>query len=192
MLYAWAAAIGYIALVSAWSARGEGVEGAAVVDHALVWISWAGGAAAWAAARNVEAEEARLGLPSLASLRGTSPRAFFIARTVATAALVARAVALPAMLLAVCSGLLGRASGGAVTTIKTTGGVFVYALLFGIAFGGVARLSSQVSARHGRIVFVALVLGPELLRGVIGDVPTLVSGFGMLIELMTGMGSAAA
>jgi hypothetical protein len=191
-LYCWVAAVGFIALASVWSVRGEAVEGAAVVSHALAWISWAGGTAAWVAARNVEADEARLGLVSLAALRGTSPREFSMARVAATTTLVARAVGLPALVLALCAGFLGRASGGGIAVVKLAGAVLLYAVLFGVAFGGVARLSSRVSPRHGRIVFIALVLGPELLRGLFGDVPTLVSGFANLIDLVTATGSAAA
>jgi hypothetical protein len=187
VLYAWAAAIGYIALAGVWSARGENVAGAALVARVLAWISWAGGSAAWVASRHVEAEEARLGLTGLAALRGASPRAFFVARTVATVALVARVVGLPALLASVCMAVLGRASGAA----GLIGATIVYAVLFGVAFGGLARLSSGVSPRHGRLVFVALVLGPEVLRGVLGDVPALITGFGELIDLLFGVGGTA-
>jgi hypothetical protein len=128
----------------------------------------------------------------LAALRGASPRAFATARVVATTILVARAVGLPALVLAVFAGVLGRASSSSIAAVAVGGAVVAYSLLFGIAFGGVARLSSRVSARHGRLVFVALVLGPELLRGVLGDVPTLVSGFADLIDLMMGTGGASA
>src|SRR6185503_16372721 len=111
--YAWAAAIGYVALAGAWSVKGENVAGAALVARALVWISWAGGSAAWVASRPVEEEEARLGLTGLAALRGASLRTFFVARVVATIVLVARVVGLPALFVSVCMATLGRASGAA-------------------------------------------------------------------------------
>lgn len=186
VLYAWAAATGYVALAGVWTFKGENVAAAPLVARALVWISWAAGTAAWVAARNVEDEEARLGLTGLAALRGASPQAFLVARTVATAMLVARVVGLPALVASVCVVALGRVSG-----LSIIGATLVYSLLFGIVFGGVARLSSSVSPRHGRIVFVALVLGPEILRGVMGDVPGLVSGFAELIDLLFGMGGAS-
>jgi hypothetical protein len=110
-----------------------------------------------------------------------------VARVVATVVLVARVVGLPALLVSVCVAALGRASGAA----SLVGATILYALLFGVAFGGLARLSSSVSPRHGRIVFVALVLGPEILRSVLGDVPALVTGFGELIDLLFGVGGAA-
>lgn len=186
-LYAWAAAIGYVGLAGAWSAKGEVVVGAALVARALVWISWAGGSAAWVASRPIEDQEARLGLTALAALRGASPRTFVVARALATMGLVARVVGLPALFVSVFVAVLGRAPGAAAVV----GATIVYAILFGIAFGGLARLSSSVSPRHGRIVFVALVLGPEILRGALGDVPALVTGFGYLIDLLFGVGGAA-
>ena len=191
MLYAWAAALGYVALAGAWSVRGEGVAEAPLVARALVWISWAGGSAAWVASRNVEEEETRLGLTALAALRGASPRAYQVARTSATVMLVARTVGLPAVVASVCVAALGGVSGSR-PGLSLVGATIVYALLFGVVFGSVARLSSSVSPRHGRVVFVALVLGPEMLRTVMGDVPALVSGFAELIDLLLGVGSASA
>jgi hypothetical protein len=190
-LYAWAAALGYVALAGAWSVRGESVAEAQLVARARVWISWAGGTAAWVAARNVEVEETRLGLTGLAALRGASPRAYLVARVAATMMLVARVVGLPAVAAAVCVAALGGISAVRVGP-SVVGATLMYALIFGVVFGGAARLASSVSPRHGRVVFVALVLGPEVLRGAIGDVPGLVSGFAELIDLLFGVGSASA
>lgn len=192
-IYAWAAAVTYLALAASWWSRGDDVGVGAIVSRALVWISWSGGVAAWVTARHVEADEARLGLDELAALRGASPRAFAGARITATMALVARVVGLPSIALTASILLLARsiAAGGAAA-ITLFAGAIVYSLLFGVTFGGLARLSSHLSPRHGRVLFVALALGPEVLRGVIGDVPSLVSGFGELIDLVTSSGGTAA
>jgi len=191
-IYAWAAAVTYAVLGAMWSARGDGVQSSAIVGRALVWISWAGGVAAWVTARRVEADEARLGLNELAALHGASPRAFFVARVVATMTLVARAVAFPGVLLCVLLPALTRAPEGAAAGVLLAVRVVIYAMVFGAVFGGLARLSSQLSPRHGRLLFVALVIGPEVMRGVFGDLPSLVSGFGELIELLVGPGGVAA
>jgi len=188
-VYAWAAALGYATLAAIWSTRGDSVSPSALVYRALVWISWAGGVSAWALARNVEDADARLGLDALAALRGASPRDVFVARIVATAAFVARTVALPGIVLCVTVAILARSPTSAAEIAAT---VLVYAILFGIVFGCLARFASHVSPRHGRIVFAALVLGPELLRSVFDDVPTLIAAFGGLIDLFLGFGGTAA
>jgi hypothetical protein len=100
--------------------------------------------------------------------------------------LVARVVGLPAVVASIGLVALGGVS-GVRPGASVVGATIVYALLFGVVFGGVARLSSSMSPRHGRIVFVALVLGPELLSAM-GDVPGLVFGFSQLIELLFGSG----
>jgi hypothetical protein len=178
-------------MAGAWSVRGESVSEAHLVARALVWISWAGGSAAWVAARNVEEEETRLGLTGLAALRGASARAYLAARTAATMMLVARVVGLPAVAASVCVTALGGIS-AVRSGLSLVGATMAYAVLFGVVFGGAARLSSSVSPRHGRVVFAALVLGPELLRGALGDIPALASGFAELIDLLLGVGSASA
>jgi hypothetical protein len=191
-LYAWAAAVTYVALGAAWAARGDDVSPGGIVARALIWISLAAGVVAWATARHVEADETRLGLDELAALRGASPPAFQVSRVLATMWLVVRAVAFPSVFL--CLGLLAvyRASGGVAAWLFLVVRVTVYSLLFGIAFGGLSRVSSRLSPRHGRLVFVALVLLPEVMRSVFGDAPTLISGFGELIDLFVGQGGASA
>ena len=175
-LYAWAAAIGYVSLVAAWSARTENLAASPIVARALMWISYAGALAAWTLARNVEAEGTRLGLDALAMLRGASPRALASARV----------VAVPAVALTVAVVVLVGSTRGAIALVAS---VLVYALLFGATFGGLARLASRLNPRHGRLVFVALVVGPELLRGALGDdMPTFVSGFGSLLDVLLGFG----
>ncbi len=188
-LYAWAASFAYIALAAAWSARDENIAPSAIVARALLWIAWAGGLAAWVLSRGVEARDDRLGITALAALRGVPRRALMAARVAATAWLVARVVMGPGIVLSVAVAVIDRAPGALAALLPA---VIAYAALFGMAFGGLARLASRLNPRHGRVVFLALVLGPEMLRGVFDDMPTLVTGFSGLADLLFGVGGLSA
>lgn len=161
----------------------------AIVARALLWIAWAGGLAAWVLARGVEDRDDRLGVTALAALRGVSTRALSAARFAATAWLVARVVMGPGIVLSVAVAALGRAPLDLAAILPA---VIAYAALFGAAFGGLARLASRLNPRHGRLVFVALLAGPEMLRGVFDDMPTLITGFAGLADLLLGVGGVSA
>lgn len=145
--------------------------------------------AAWVLSRNVEEHDDRFGLTALAAARGVSARSLTAARFGATALLVARVVGWPGAFLCVAVGVITKEPAALATSLAA---VIAYAGIFGAAFGGLARLASRLNPRHGRLVFLALVLGPEMLRSAFEDMPTPIGGFSRLIELLFAGGGISA
>lgn len=190
-LYAWGAALSSGALLSWASTGGEDSALVSVLPLSVTGMSWAAGLVACAAARDVVGEERAMGLDGLWALRGVSPPEQARARMLATIRVVTGALAWPALALTLFAMVLSFSPAAATALVPWALGVAAYAIVFGCALGVLARWSSWLFGQHGRAVFLALTLGPHLLRGVFEDVPSIVSFFARLLHHVSSLGHLA-
>lgn len=132
-----------------------------------------------------------MGMGGLWVLRGVSPSEQARARLVATILVVTNSLALPALLLSIWAMSLSRSVAQSFSPIPWLIGMTAYAVCFGLVLGVVARWASRLSAQHGRLVFLALALGPHLLRSAFEDVPSVVAGLAALLHGVAILGNLA-
>jgi hypothetical protein len=164
-----------------------GREGAAlapaVVTRALAWLSWVvAGSAALAAARELGARGPDDGFAALAAQRGVPATALLPARVLAAALRIARAVALPGLVLALLAAGLAdsaaRLGSGLVLALK----VLAYSALLGGTLALLARWSARLLPQRAGLLLAAIVLLPEVVRDTWSDVPSLPHLFGTLLD----------
>jgi hypothetical protein len=187
--YAWATALGHALVAGYLSLHGDAAGVLAIVVRGLAWVSWAAGAVAWSAARDVDEEERKSGVQGLEAARGIGPRARRVASSLATIAVVARTVAFPGLAMAVVTLAFLHSVRLALAFVPVAFGIALYALVFGAVFGGLARLSARLSPRQGRAVFAALVFFPYAMSEVFPGAPNVISAFSWLIERVADLGN---
>jgi len=187
--YAWATALGHALLAGYLSLHGDTPGVLAIVARGLAWVSWAAGAVAWSAARDLEQEERKSGVAALEEARGIGPRVRRVASSFVTIAVVARTVGFPGLAMAVVTLAFLRSARLALAFLPVVLGIALYALVFGAVFGGLARLSSRLGPRQGRAVFAFLVFFPYAMSEVFPGAPNLVSTFSWLIARVADLGN---
>lgn len=153
----------------------------------LTTASLVAGIGALSLARDIKARDTTQGLVGLARLRGFGEGALERARTMAGALRLTTAVAVPGLLVALAAVLKLRSLPGALQGLTLVLFTLPYAALVGGSLAVLARLSSRLLPDHGRLLFLAIVLGPWLLAmGTGATLPNLPGAFSWLIEHLAG------
>jgi hypothetical protein len=153
----------------------------------LTTASWVAGVGALSLARDLAARDAAQGLTSLARLRGFGDRVVERARTVSGALTLTVAVAAPGLLVALAALLRFRTLAGALTALALALLTVPYALLLGSVLAVLARLCSRLLPERGRMLLMAIVLGPWLLAlGTGTNVPSIPGAFAWLLTQLSG------
>ena len=128
---------------------------------ALGSLSWLVGAlAALGAARALAGPADRDALAALALQRGVRHRSLGRARVLASAARIARLIAVPSLLLV----LLGVIRGCSLPwALSVAPAVIVYAALLGLGLSALSYFSAQLAPRRPRALLAVLVLCPWLI-----------------------------
>lgn len=187
-VYGWGTAFGGGVLLTWALARGETAAPGYVLPAVLGWASWPAGLVACAAARDLEADDRGTGVEALAGLRGFDAEDLGRARVVARMTTVARAVGLPVLTLGTYAAARSPSLRHAATFAPWLLGVLSYALVFGAVLGALSTWSARLSARHGRLVFLAFAFAPYAAREIMGSVPSLVSAFAWLAHRVALLG----
>ena len=162
-------------------------QAAALWARALATASWVAGVGALSLARDIAARDTGSGLTSLARLRGYGDQTLERARTLAGALRLAGAIATPGLLVAMAALLRLRSVSGALLALGLGLLSLPYAALLGSALSALARLSSKLLPEYGRLLFLALVLGPWLVAlGTSSPVPSLPGAFAWLLAQLSG------
>jgi hypothetical protein len=158
------------------------------VEQALVSASWAvAGLSMFAATRDLEKRDAVDGITALVAARGHDFRARARMRSVSLAVRVAVGVSLPAL----CVVLLASGQNPTPWSVRFVAFVIAYAVLLGTMLAALYHLFARWAPRSLRVVVLASVLGPELLRlSMFPRLPSLPAAFAWIIEQSERLGGA--
>lgn len=188
-IYAWVIAVFYAGLLVFVTTRGSADSASSVLVLSLGTISWAGGIVAYAAARDLDAEERAAGLERVLAARAVPASLRRPARLLATIAVVASAVFLPASLVNGVAIALAPSLRAAFVLAACLVLVAGYSLFFGVALGAVARSASALSRRYARFLFTLAVFGPAIAEAAVGKTASLPGAFAWLIARIGEMGA---
>jgi hypothetical protein len=191
----------FAARAGLWLARGAGISfmlaglyvsglapGAvdAVLRMALLWLSWCAGLAALSAAgpavdRLLEGGRGLLETRavSLARLQGQRP--------LAVALWLLRRIGSIALLVVIACLAFSRAPHGIGAGLRLTTGVAAYLLVLAAGLGLLAELCRLVGRSRGQVLFLAVALLPQLFAPAWPELPTLISGYGHLLDRSLGL-----
>jgi hypothetical protein len=154
--------------------------------RALATASWVAGIGALSLARDLSARDAARGLSGLSRLHGYSELELERARTLAGALRLSSTVAVPGLLLSLAALVRVRTFQGVGVALLLALLTLPYALLVGGSLAPLARVCSRLLPGRGRLLLLALVLGPWLLgSGLDLNVPSLPAAFGWLLRHLT-------
>jgi hypothetical protein len=149
---------------------------------AVTTASWIAGIGALSLARELTERDATQGVTALARLRGYGAPELERARVAAGALKLAATVAIPGALVALTALLRWRSLPGVLTALALLLFTALYAALFGVTLSALARACSRALPGRGRLLLLAIVLGPWLLASGIGvHLPSIPGGFGWLL-----------
>jgi hypothetical protein len=151
--------------------------------RALGTASWVAGIGALSLATDLSARDATLGITSLARLRGVRERELERARSIAGALRLATTVLVPGLMLAVALLLRFRTLHGSLAALALALLTLPYAALVGGTLAPLARACSGWLPGRGRLLLLALVLGPWLFGSGMGlHVPSIPGALSWLLE----------
>ena len=154
--------------------------------RALATASWLAGVGALSLATELTTRDATQGLTDLARLRGFGEAQLERARTIAGARRLAVASLLPGLLVALATLLRFRTLHGSAVALGLALATLPYALLVGSSLAFLARACSRWLPGRGRLLLLALVLGPWLFGlGSSTPIPSLPGAFGWLLQHMS-------
>lgn len=154
--------------------------------RALATASWVAGVGALSLATDLAARDAAQGITGLARLRGVGERELERARTIAGALRLGTTVLVPGLMLSVALLLRFRTLHGSLVALALALLTIPYAVLVGGTLAPLARACSGWLPGRGRLLLLALVLGPWLFGSGMGlPVPSLPGAFAWLLEQMT-------
>lgn len=155
--------------------------------RALVTASWVAGVGALSLATDLGARDATQGLTGLARLRGFGETQLESARMVAGALRLSTTVLVPGLILALATLLRFRTLHGTAVALGLALATLPYAALVGTSLAALGRACSGWLPGRGRLLLLALVLGPWLLGSGLGmPVPNLPSIFAWLLSHLAG------
>lgn len=155
--------------------------------RALATASWVAGVGALSLATELSARDTAQGLTGLARLRGFGELQMERARTVAGALRLAATVLVPGLMLALGLMLRVRTLHGSAVALALAMLTLPYAALVGGSLALLARGCSRWLPGRGRLLLMALVLGPWLLgSGTALPLPSIPAAFGWLLEHLAG------
>jgi hypothetical protein len=139
-------------------------------------LSAAGGLAAWlvgvpvalAAADDRAAEDLRDGIDALAAARGVSARSLEGARVLGAMVEATRALAVPLGALALFLVALAGSPARALSRLEFTLAILAFAALAGGTLGGLGAVCGALGRARGRLLFLAVLLGPWALAEAYG------------------------
>jgi len=180
-LYGFGIGVGYAALLLVGP---ESLSSAAKSwARALATASWVAGVGAMSLATELATRDATQGLTGLARLRGFGEAQLERARTVAGARRLAVACLVPGLLVALATLLRFRTLHGTAVALGLGLATLPYALLVGSSLAFLARACSHWLPGRGRLLLLALVLGPWLLGfGLSAPIPSIPGAFGWLLQ----------
>jgi len=145
--------------------------------------SWVAGIGALSLARDLVARDTSQGLTGLARLRGFGARELERARVYAGAIKLGSTVAVPGAMVALMALLRFRTAAGAATALGLLLFTLAYAALFGSTLSVLARACSRALPGRGRLLLLAVVLGPWLLAsGIDVHLPSIPGAFSWLLK----------
>lgn len=149
----------------------------------LATASWVAGVGALSLARDLAARDATQGLVSLSRLRGFGPAQLERARALAGAIRLGGTVLVPGLILALGLLISFRTLHGALVALALAVLTVPYAALVGGTLAPLARACSRWLPGRGRLLLLAITLGPWLLGSGLGTgVPSIPGAFGWLLE----------
>lgn len=155
--------------------------------RALATASWVAGVGALSLATELGARDATQGLTGLARLRGFGERQLENARVVAGALRLSTTVLVPGLMLALATLLRFRTLHGTAVALGLAFATLPYALLVGCLLAALGRACSGWLPGRGRLLLLALVLGPWCLGSGLGlPIPSLPSTFAWLLRHLAG------
>lgn len=155
--------------------------------RALVTASWVAGVGALSLATDLGTRDVTQGLTGLARLRGFGERQLENARVAAGALRLSTTVLVPGLLLALATLLRFRTLHGTAVALGLALATLPYAALVGSTLAVLGRACSGWLPGRGRLLLLALVLGPWLLGSGLGlAVPNLPSAFAWLLRHLAG------
>lgn len=161
-----------------------------IAIRGLEWLAWiAAGIAALGSAGDLAALDARDGVAALALQRGYASGELALGRTIAAMRCIGRAAGWPALSLSVLALLLSGTAELALRRALLCLAVAGYVALLAVVLGALARWSASLSSRRPRVVLLALLLGPYLLRAAWPLVPSVPSLFGGLVPHLVAIGA---
>ncbi len=149
----------------------------------LATASWVAGVGALSLATDLAARDTTQGLTSLTRLRGFGEGELERARTVAGALRLTTTALVPGLMLALAALLRFRSWHGTLVALALSALTVPYAALLGGSLALLARACSRWLPGRGRLLLLAIVLGPWLLGSGIGaEVPSIPAAFGWLLH----------
>jgi hypothetical protein len=154
--------------------------------RALATASWVAGVGALTLATDLAARDASLGLTGLARLRGFGEPQLERARALAGAMRLSTTVLVPGLMVALAVLLRFRTLHGSVVALGLALAALPYAVLVGGTLAFLGRACSLWLPGRGRLLLLALVLGPWLLGlGLNAAMPSIPGAFGWLLHQLT-------
>lgn len=184
-MYSFGVGVSYAALVFVGP---ESLAGSAKLwARALATASWVAGVGALSLATELGGRDATQGLTALARLRGFGEPQLESARFVAGARRLSTTVLVPGLMLALAIMLRFRTLHGSAVGLGLAFATLPYAALVGSSLAALARACSGWLPGRGRLLLLALVLGPWLLASGLGvAVPSLPGAFAWLLRHLAG------
>jgi len=153
---------------------------------ALATVSWVAGVGALTLATDLAARDASQGITGLARLRGFGEPQLERARAVAGALRLSTTVLVPGLMVALAALLRFRTLHGSVVALGLALATLPYAVLAGSSLALLGRACSLWLPGRGRLLLLALVLGPWLFGlGLDAAVPSIPGAFGWLLHQLT-------
>lgn len=187
-VYALSLAAGHAVLVGFRAAAGDPGGARDHVPTALGLVSLAAGLTAWAAARDVERDEAARGVTAALPLLGVTSPEERAARIAGTVLLVAGTVALPGLVVVAPSAFLAGTVGEALRMVALGALVVVYAACFGVVLGGLARLAAALAPTRGRALFFGVLVVPFAVGRVLPGFPDIASALAWALDRVADVG----
>ena len=151
--------------------------------RAMATATWVAGVGALSLARDLSERDTTQGLTSLARLRGFGEAKLERARSVAGALRLSKTVATPGLILALATLLRFATLQGALVALSLALLTLPYAALVGGVLAPLARSCSRWLPGRGRLLLLAIVLGPWLLGMGLGVfVPSIPAAFTWLLQ----------
>lgn len=187
-VFAVLAGVGYGIAVPFASRAASGDASLGVVRSAVEALAWvAGGAIALSVAGRATSDADRA-VVQLARQRGFSTRAIAWAELLAPGRRALRVVGAPAVLVAVLSLAFARDLATLLARLVLVLGVALFAVALALAVALLVSLSRALSGGRSRLVLLALVLVPEVLRTFVPSLPSVPSLLGALLDQVIAIG----
>jgi hypothetical protein len=154
--------------------------------RSLATVSWVAGVGALTLATDLAARDASVGLTGLARLRGFGEPQLERARAVAGALRLSTTVLVPGLMVALAVLLRFRSVHGSVVALGLTLATLPYAVVVGSTLAFLGRACSLWLPGRGRLLLLALVLGPWFLGlGLNATMPSIPGALGWLLHLLS-------